>query len=150
MQFRIRRFTHSDLLPLYNLLSDPQVMRFLESPYTLKRTQDFLQTAGLNDSPLIYAVDNNDGVFIGYVIYHDYELDSKEIGWVLRPEFWCKGYATALTNKLIMWAQNENKAVIIECVPEQIATMRIAKKFGFLYVGKNNNLEVFRLDKLIK
>lgn len=49
----------------------------------------------------IYAVIDEDRIFIGYVIYHDYEEDSIEIGWILSRRFWGKGIAEALTNQLI-------------------------------------------------
>jgi len=39
-------------------------------------------------SPLIYAVETANRDFVGYVIYHDYDKESKEIGWVLRRAFW--------------------------------------------------------------
>ena len=66
----IRRMTESDLEPLYSLLSDPEVMRFLEPPYTREQVSAFHQM-GLSENPLVYAVEAN-GVFVGYVIYHHY------------------------------------------------------------------------------
>ena len=37
-----------DLEPLYGLLSDSQVMRYIESPYTMEKTERFLLNAGLS------------------------------------------------------------------------------------------------------
>ena len=61
----------SDLMPLFRLLSDEKVMEHIEPAFDLARTEAFLESAGLCDDPLIWAVED-DGAFIGYVIYHDY------------------------------------------------------------------------------
>ena len=79
----IRRFKKDDLQALYELLSDEEVMRYIEPPYSLPQTEAFLHFAGLALSPLIYAVETPNRDFVGYVIYHDYDEESKEIGWVL-------------------------------------------------------------------
>lgn len=147
MELRIQKFERKDWEPLYELLSDGEVMRYLEPPYTLQQTEKFLGTACLSTEPLIYAVDDGNGRFIGYVIYHDYGTDGKEIGWVLKPDAWGKGYAKELTKKLIEKAQSEGKSVVIECAPEQSVTKHIAEKFGFLYTGRYDGCDVYRLEE---
>jgi RimJ/RimL family protein N-acetyltransferase len=142
----IRRMTTEDYAPLYELLSDPRVMKYIEPPYSMEKTEQFLSRAGLSDPPLVYAVDEDDS-FIGYVIYHDYDKHSVEIGWVLYPNYWGKGYACKLTEMMIEKAFSSDKEVVIECVPEQTATKHLAIKFGFDCVGKNGDLEVFKLRK---
>ena len=69
-RLHIRRFQPDDLADLFKLLSDKEVMRYLEKPYTLKRTEQFLQEAGLHKHPLIFAVEDMCGNLIGYIIYH--------------------------------------------------------------------------------
>jgi len=106
---------------LYRLLSDPVVMRYLEPPYDRVQTEAFLHDAGLSEPPLVYAV-QEDERFIGYVIYHEYDAD----------------YVFAT----IRQAQ---KDVVIECVPEQTATMHLAGKKGFRNDGVSDGLAVYRL-----
>lgn len=139
----IRLMTKDDLDPLYHLLSDSRVMRFLEPPYTKEKTEEFLMHAGLSDPPLIYAVALDDQ-FIGYVICHDYDEDSMEIGWVLHPDHWGKGYATQLTECMKEKAFSSGKQVVIECSPDQEVTKHIASKTGFAYEGFIDGLDVFR------
>ena len=95
---------------------------------------------------LIYAVTKDDE-FVGYVIYHDYDEDSIEIGWVLDPAHWGKGYASALTEQMIEKATAIGKSVIIECSPEQKVTRHIAQKNGFEKIGEADGLEIFRLKQ---
>ena len=143
MNLIIRRMTEKDLGPLAELLSDARVMRYLEPPFSLEQSREFLDEAGLAETPLIYAVEDSCG-FVGYVIYHDYDESSVEIGWVLAPRAWGQGYATELTRVLLDWAQAAGKDVVIECVPEQVATRRIAERFGFSLAGERDGLIVFR------
>ena len=83
-----------------------------------------MQSAGLALSPLIYAVETANRDFVGYVIYHDYDEESKEIGWVLRRAFWGRGYAGKLTKQLIEKAYAEGKSAVLECSPTQRGGLR--------------------------
>ena len=130
MDLTIRKFSMHDLDSMHELLSDEDVMRYIEPVFTREKTKGFLTSAGLSEKPLIYAVDNN-GDFVGYVIYHPFDNDSIEIGWVLQKRFWGKGYAQKLTEMLIDKAFELKKDVIIECSTEQEATKHIAQKYGF-------------------
>ena len=85
MNITIRNMQPGDADALYRLLSDPEVMRYLEPPYSRAQTEAFLRHAGLVKPPLVYAAEEN-GIFIGYVIYHTYDEESVEIGWVLFPD----------------------------------------------------------------
>ena len=143
-RFFIRRMTLSDLEPLHVLLSDPDIMEYLEEPFTLQQTKAFLETRGLSGSPAVLAVENKDHEFIGYVIYHDYDGENNEIGWVLKKEVWGKGTASLLTKQLIAMACAEGKGVIIECVPEQLATKKIAENHGFIKTGTRDGLDVYQ------
>lgn len=144
MDITIRKMRPGDADALYRLLSDPAVMRYLEPPFDRAQTEAFLRRAGLAEPPLVYAAEEN-GDFIGYVIYHAYDEQSVEIGWVLLPEYWGRGYASALTERLIGRARQEQKSVVIECAPAQAATKRIAVKKGFRACGNCDGLAVYRL-----
>ena len=140
----IRKMTESDLLNLYGTLSDSEVMKYIEEPYTLDKTKDFLERAALIEKPLIYAAED-DGNYIGYIIYHEYEQNTNEIGWILNKSAWGKGYACKLTEMLIEKTRLDGKNAIIECSPKQEATKHIADKYGFEYKGPKDGLDVFEL-----
>ena len=142
----IRKMKKSDLMPLYRLLSDERVMEHIEPVFDLERTEAFLESAGLCGEPLVWAVED-DGAFIGYVIYHDYDEQSREIGWVLYPEQWGRGIATKLTKELVQRAFAEGRDAVIECAPAQEVTKHIALKLGFKYIGQRDGCEVFRAER---
>ena len=145
MEFSIRPFEKKDAASLSALLSDAEVMRYLEPPYDREKADAFLEKAGLSDPPLIYAVDLADSSFAGYVIRHAYGADSTEIGWVLRKDLWGRGLASDLTARLIGMAGEAGKNVILECDPGQQASRRIAEKFGFSSIGSRGGCMVFLL-----
>lgn len=145
MELIIRRMQSGDADELYRLLSDPVVMRYLEPPYDRAQTEAFLCCAGLAVQPLVYAVEEN-GSFIGYVIYHAYDENSVEIGWVLFPEYWGRGYASVLTDRLICRARQARKSVVIECAPAQAATAHIAERKGFRCCGVVDGTAIYRLE----
>ena len=142
---RIKKFTESDFQDLYDTISDPEVMRYIEPPYSRERTEEFLFNAGLCDNPLIYAAENDEGKYVGYVIFHDYDNQSVEIGWLLKYSEWNKGYAKKLTEIMIEQAKSKGKSVIIECSPEQSVTRHIAELFKFQYQGDIDGCSVYRL-----
>lgn len=161
LNLTIRPFQTDDLDSLYEILSDEEVMKYLEPPFSKEKTKDFLISAGISDHPLVYAVDY-DGFeadstvdntsdcaalrkMIGYVIYHDYDATSMELGFVLHRSVWGRGLASSLTRLLIEKARLSGKDAVIECVPEQYSTKRIAEKCGFSYCGMDEGCEVYRL-----
>lgn len=144
VRLHIRPFQQSDLHSLYRLLSDADVMRCMEPPFSEERTSIFLDEVALCDNPLIYAVDDRNGNFVGYVIYHPYDEMAYEIGWVLGKDHWGKGYANELTQALITDAEDRTKSLVIECLPEQSATKKIALRNGFAYEGNVDGCDVYR------
>lgn len=142
-QLTVRPFREDDLEALFQLLSDPEVMRYLEPPFSREQTADFLHSAGICDPPLIYAVEDAAGEFVGYVIYHPYGRDCYEIGWVLAREQWHKGYAQQLTQAMIRDAKGKTSQLVIECLPEQTATSHLALKNGFTFQGRCDGCDVY-------
>lgn len=144
-RLRLRTMRREDLHELYALLSDETVMRWLEPPFSRAQTEDFLERAGLSEPPLVYAAENAGGEFLGYAIYHDYDKHSREIGWVIKPAFWHRGYADEMTNFLTALSRQEGKDAVIECVPEQTASAHIARRHGFSYEGRVDGCDIYRL-----
>ena len=144
-RLRLRTMRRDDLDELYAMLSDAEVMRWLEPPFTREQAEQFLQQAGLSDPPLIYAAENAEGEFLGYAIYHDYDDHSRELGWVLRQSAWRKGYAGEMTALLTVLARREGKDAVIECTPEQTVSAHIARRHGFSYEGRADGCDSYRL-----
>ena len=139
----IRKMKESDDRDIYEILSDPDVMKYIERPYSMEQTKQFIKECGLCEPPRVYAAENDEGEFAGYVIFHEYDSDSMEIGWLIKKKHWGKGYATELTRVLVDKAKVLGKRSIIECDPKQEITKKIATKNGFEYKGIVDGLSFF-------
>jgi acetyltransferase, GNAT family len=143
-RLKIRKFTNNDLTELYNLLSDEDVMEFIEPPFSLEKTADFLNSVALIDPPLIYTVEDFNQNFIGYVIFHEYDEDSFELGWILNKRYWGKGYANDLTKVFIERSSEIGKNLVIECYSNQEISKHIALKNDFEFLGESYECSVFK------
>ncbi len=143
----IRDFQIEDAAQLYEILSDQDVMEYIEPPFTMEQTRDFIESAGLCEPPLVYALTWKEANrVIGHAIFHRYEEDSFEIGWILHKEYWGRGIAGEVTAALVKQAkENGAQSCVIECDPQQIASKRIALKNGFVYEGQDDGCDVYRL-----
>ncbi len=53
----IRNMHSSDILPLYQLLSNENVMKYVESVFTFEKVKQFAYKYGLIDEAVIFSVD---------------------------------------------------------------------------------------------
>ena len=141
---RIRRFTEADATDLYEVLSDPEVMKYIDPPYSMEKTKQFINNFGLCEPPKVYAAENDEAEFVGYVIFHEYDSDSMEIGWLIKKKYWGKGYATELTRELLHKATALGKQAVIECDPKQEITKTIALHAGFSEIAEQAGVVIMR------
>ena len=129
----VRRLREEDAEALFAVLSDPEVMRYIEPPFTLAQTRSFIREAALCEPPLVYGVvwkgkPAASPVLIGHLIWHPWDETAMELGWILRRDFWGRGIAGELTAAIL---EQTRRDVVIECCPDQSATRRLAARFGF-------------------
>lgn len=141
----IRELNMADTDALHAILSDREVMRFIEPPYTRQQTAAFITENARSEVPLVYALESlKTGALIGHVIWHPYDSEAYELGWILGKAYWGKGYARELTEALLAIAKKELRDVVIQCTPEQASTRHIAEKQGFFFLGVENGLCIYR------
>lgn len=143
----IRNFCIDDVGDLYSVLSDDDVMQYIEPTFDMDKTLQFVQEAGLCDPPPVYAIVwKQSNKVIGHAIFHPFDQGAYELGWVLNKDYWGKGIADELTKAMVKYARHLGvKSCIIECDAGQIASKTIARKNGFVYEGNVDNLEHYRL-----
>ena len=144
---KIRNFRPEDTENLYEVLSDAEVMKYIEPVFDMEKTADFIKNAGLCEPPLVYAVEFNETEkVIGHLIFHSYENGGYEIGWVINKKYWGIGIANELTKRIIEYSKTlDIKSLIIEFDENQTVSKHIAEKNGFVYEGKTDDLEIYRL-----
>ena len=145
-RYRIRQFKQSDTVELYLILSNPKVMEYIEEPFTLESTKEFLNKNGLSYPPRVFALEYKENKkLIGHIIFHKYDKESYEIGFILNQNYWGQGIANEVTKSLIDYAKNKNiHSLIIECDKRQLATQKIATNNNFKQIS-SENLLVYKL-----
>ena len=139
---RIRQFKQSDIDELYLILSNPKVMEYIEDPFTLENTKDFLNKNALSYPPRVFALEYKENKkLIGHIIFHKYDKDSYEIGFILSQDYWGCGIADEVTKLLIDYVKNKNiHSLIIECDKRQLATQKIATNNNFKLISSEDLL----------
>jgi RimJ/RimL family protein N-acetyltransferase len=100
----LRDFAEDDLNDLHEIFSDPEVMKFIEPPYDIKQTEDFLKSFCIERDPkgAYAAVLKESNKVIGYVLFKPVdENEIYEAGWIFNKKYWGKGYASEICGKLI-------------------------------------------------
>ena len=144
--YHIRYFRPDDTEALYEILSDPMVMEYIEPPFSYEKTVVFLQVNGLDTPQKIYALADADERVMGQVIFHPYESDTWEIGWILHESCWGRGIATAVTLALVERCREMGVSrCVIECDPAQTVTRHIAEKCGFSRIEDRDGLACYSL-----
>lgn len=143
----IRNLCVDDAGDLYSVLSDDDVMKYIEPAFDMDKTIKFIQEAGLCDPPFVYAIVwRHSNKVIGHVIFHPFDTEAYELGWILSKGFWGKGIAGELTTAMVKYARHSGvKSCVIECDARQTASKAIALKYGFTYEGNIDNLDRYRL-----
>ena len=143
----VRNMKMKDADDLYQVLSDECVMMYIEQAFDMERTKNFIQSAGLCEPPLVYTIVwKITGKVIGHAIFHSYEKNDYEIGWVLNKDYWGMGIADEITKELIKYARCLGlESCVIECDERQIVSKKIAIKNKFAYEEKSDKLERYRL-----
>lgn len=100
----VRRFHKDDCKDVYEYLSDKDVMKYIEYPFTYEETEEFINTFSC-ENPRVYAlVENSTNKVIGHVIYHPYGYDNGyELGWIINKNYQGKGYAIEIGQALIKY-----------------------------------------------
>ena len=143
----VRPLTAADEEALFAVLSDEEVMRWIEPPYSLEQTRAFLLMACGAELPPVYGVEEKaSGLLVGHLIFHPFDGTAWELGWILRRDRWGRGFASELTAAAVATAREIRiPALVLECCPEQLATRRLAERFGFQPEAGDGPLLRFRL-----
>ncbi len=143
----LRRFTQADLDNLFDLDSDPDVMRFINGGKPTPR--DVVQNEILPSFLSYYegfegygfwaAVEKSTGDFLGWFHFRPPKgssPDEAELGYRLRASAWGKGYGTEVSRALIRKGFTELgvQRVVASTMVVNVASRRVMEKAGLLLV----------------
>lgn len=135
----LRGYEEDDLDAFTDMYGNPDVMRYIGSGQTSNRSESWrLMAVMLGHWHLrgygSWAVEERtSGAMIGRVgCWHPEGWPGFEIGWMIRREFWGKGFATEASSVAMEFAfeELEQPHVISIIQPENAASRRVAEKLG--------------------
>lgn len=143
----IRKFKYEDIDSMVKILSDMEVMKYIEDVFTFDQTKIFYEKYGLSEDPRVFAIvyEQNNEV-IGHLIFGEFNSKSYEVGFIFNKNYWNRGLASEILISVIEYSRKILLySLIIECDIRQDVTKHIAIKNGFSFICYNDNLIVFEL-----
>lgn len=140
-RLRLRLFTYDDVQVMYEMSSDPDVIKYADT--AVKDIQEAKQR--LEQGPLAdyqkhgygrFAVElKSTGKVIGFCgIKYLPEIDLPEVGYRYFKEYWGKGIGTEAALACVDFARYDLKIkkLVALIMPENIASIKLAEKLGMI------------------
>ncbi len=154
-RLRLRLFTPDDLQVMFELNSDPEIIRYAEATptKTLEEARQRLEEGPLADYKKYgygrFAVElKESGQVIGFCgIKYLPEIDLPEVGYRYLKEYWGRGIGTEAARVCVDFARDdlEIDKLVALIVPENTGSIRIAEKLG---MSKGPLIHIFDTDAL--
>lgn len=138
-RLRLRLFTHDDLEIMFSLNTDPDVIKYADSPARdMEEVRQRLEQGPLSDYKKYgygrFAVELKEtGNVIGFCgIKYLPEIDLPEVGFRYLKQYWGKGIGTEAAKVCVDFARDDLKIekLIALIIPENTASIRVAEKLG--------------------
>ena len=153
-RLRLRLFTHGDLQIMFRLNTDPDVVKYADTPAKdMEEVRQRLEQGPLSDYEKYgygrFAVELKEtGNVIGFCgIKYLPEIDLPEVGFRYLKEYWGKGIGTEAANVCVDFARDDLKIekLVALIIPENIASIRVAEKLG---MTKGSLIHIYDVDAL--
>lgn len=144
----LRCFNRTDAFRLFDLNSDPEVMRYLsngvtsnmeESELGIKRIFEFLD-ASEGKFGFWLAFEKSSNLFMGWFLFRPDKKTPKnyaeiELGHRLKKEFWGKGYATEVSKEFLKlgFEKYKVKTIFAKTMKGNLASARVMQKIGLKF-----------------
>ncbi|OZI10470.1 GNAT family N-acetyltransferase [Bacillaceae bacterium SAS-127] len=139
-QLNYEKFAAKDFTDYFQLVSNEQVMaQITERAIPLEEAQadyqKLLERNGKHElygSYKVYDSSSNEYIGLGHVTLNEDRTEEAEIGYMLLPAYWGKGYGSTIAEQLIELAkQTELKILKAIIDPDNIPSRKILIKQGF-------------------
>jgi len=153
-RLRLRLLTHDDLLIMFRLSTDPDVIKYADSPARdLEEARQRLEQGPLSDYKEYgygrFAVELKEtGKVIGFCgIKYLPEIELPEVGYRYLKQYWGRGIGTEAAKVCVDFARDDLKVekLVALIIPENIASIRVAEKLG---MTKGPLIHIYGVDAL--
>lgn len=155
-KLRFEKYKPSDFNEFYKLVQDDDQMKYISGKGLNEEQANHKFTSILEKS----SVDENLGFFKVYdendnllgdckLVYNKHLENSLEIGYLLKKEFWRKGFGSTICEYLLSESKNKFPDLEVMAVidPDNIASRKLLEKFNFesYWKGIENDLPTEKL-----
>lgn len=140
MDIKLAKYIDSDFDLFNTMVSDDETMKYIAgNGWTESRARlhfdSMLEINCKEEGFGFYKVVNQENEFIGNCSLERYKYDSEiiEIGYVLKKEFWRKGYGSAICQEILAKANHlySELKVIAIVNSDNLASKKLLEKYGF-------------------
>ena len=148
----IRELSLSDLPALYELYDKPGMTDYVEPLYDYETEFEYQKAYienmyGFYEYGMWLVFSKETGELIGRA-----GLEHNEMGYMIAPELWNRGYATEVCRFIIDYARENTDFEELYCRIDErnVASVRLAKKLGFVRNGQiGNERNTGELDRYV-
>ncbi|MEI4801584.1 GNAT family N-acetyltransferase [Bacillus sp. FJAT-51639] len=139
-QLIFKKFEVTDFNDYFQLVSNEQVMaQITERAIPLEEAQVNYQKLlernekyELYGSYKVYNRVTDEFIGLGHVTLNEHKIEEAEIGYMILPKYWGKGYGGIIAKQLIELAKQTNLNILKAIIdPENIPSRKILIKQGF-------------------
>ena len=141
----LRPFKDDDVDDYFSVLDSPEVRRWLHIPESLDRSDAWQQMAWfvgqweLRGTGHWALEEKKSGQFVGRAGLHRperHDWPGVEVGWLLHPDYWGRGYATEAGVAAVRYGFEDLQVdKLFSCIlPENHRSQAVAKRLGFEFL----------------
>ena len=141
----LRPFKDEDVDDYFGVLDSPEVRRWLHIPESLDRSEAWQQMAWfvgqweLRGTGHWALEEKKSGQFVGRAGLHRperHDWPGVEVGWLLHPDYWGRGYATEAGAVAVRYGFEDLQVdKLFSCIlPENHRSQAVAKRLGFEFL----------------
>ena len=141
----LRPFKDEDVDDYFGVLDSPEVRRLLHLPESLDRSDAWQQMAWfvgqweLRGTGHWALEEKKSGQFVGRAGLHRperHDWPGVEVGWLLHPDYWGRGYATEAGGAAVRYGFEDLQVdKLFSCIlPENHRSQAVAKRLGFEFL----------------
>ncbi len=141
----LRPFKDDDVDDYFGVLDSPEVRRWLHIPESLDRSDAWQQMAWflgqweLRGTGHWALEEKKSGQFVGRAGLHRperHDWPGVEVGWLLHPDYWGRGYATEAGAAAVRYGFEDLQVdKLFSCIlPENHRSQAVAKRLGFEFL----------------
>lgn len=142
--------SETDYQEILKLKTSVQVRKYLGGPVSEANFKDIFEQIISANKPEIYWVarDKNSNNLVGLLSITEHPNNEHlEVSYEINPNFWGKGYATEVVQRVIQYAFDELKLdkIIAETQKKNQASIRVLEKLGMTFereVKRHNEIQV--------